>query len=122
MSCSYHVSDRQTHVIVYGGNKQRQSKFERHVMTDLLIFKFGVYVYVLAERFSLLFLIIIDFALLSGSVQRLQDMCVKMVTTDQRLYDRALATLPPKIQSILSTTKGVDIACHIIYPHDRFGE
>ena len=42
MGCSYHISDKHTDVLVYGGNKQRQSKFERHVMTDLVIFKFGM--------------------------------------------------------------------------------
>ena len=41
MGCSYHHGDRHTDVLVYGGNKHRQSKFERHVMTDLIIFKFG---------------------------------------------------------------------------------
>ena len=41
MSCSYHIADRQTDVLVYGGNKQRKTKFERNVVTDLLVIKFG---------------------------------------------------------------------------------
>ena len=41
MGCSYHIGERQTDVVVYGGNKQRQSKYERHVMTDVVIFRFG---------------------------------------------------------------------------------
>ena len=41
MSCSYHITERQTDVLVFGGNKQRKTKFEKNVMTDLLIFRFG---------------------------------------------------------------------------------
>ena len=41
MSCSYHIAEGQTDVLVFGGNKQRKTKFERNVMTDLLIFRFG---------------------------------------------------------------------------------
>ena len=41
MSCSYHKQERQTDVFLFGGNKQRKSKFERHVMTGLTIFHFG---------------------------------------------------------------------------------
>ena len=41
MSCSYHIQTKQTDVIVYGGNKQRKDKFDRNVMTDAVIFRFG---------------------------------------------------------------------------------
>ena len=41
MSCSYHITEQQTDVFVFGGNKQRKTKFERNVMTDLLIVRFG---------------------------------------------------------------------------------
>ena len=41
MSCSYHKQERQTDVFLFGGNKQRKSKFDRHVMTGLTIFHFG---------------------------------------------------------------------------------
>lgn len=42
MCCSRFVSPGgQTDVIVYGGNKRRKSKYEKNVMTDLMIFRFG---------------------------------------------------------------------------------
>ena len=41
MSCSYHKQERQTDVFVFGGNKQRKSKYDRHVMTGLMVFHFG---------------------------------------------------------------------------------
>ena len=30
-----------TDIIIYGGNKRRESKFDRHVMTGLTILRFG---------------------------------------------------------------------------------
>ena len=47
MSCSSHERERgrererETEVVAFGGNKQRQNKFDRNVMTDLIIFRFG---------------------------------------------------------------------------------
>ena len=41
MCASYFRAEKQADVIVYGGNKRRKSKFERNVMTDMLIFRFG---------------------------------------------------------------------------------
>lgn len=41
MSCSYHIQDCQTDVIVFGGNKRRQSKFDRNVITSPVIIRFG---------------------------------------------------------------------------------
>ena len=41
MCASHYVGERQTDVVVYGGNKRRKSKFERNVMTDMIIFRFG---------------------------------------------------------------------------------
>ncbi len=41
MCASYFRAERQADVVVYGGNKRRKSKFERNVMTDMLIFRFG---------------------------------------------------------------------------------
>jgi hypothetical protein len=42
MCSSHFVGEGQTDVIVYGGNKRRKSKFERNVMTDMMIFRFGM--------------------------------------------------------------------------------
>ena len=42
MCCSHFVRENQTDVIVYGGNKRRKNKFERNVMTDMIIFRFGM--------------------------------------------------------------------------------
>ena len=41
MCCSYHIQDCQTDVIIYGGNKQRQSKFDRNVVASPIIIRFG---------------------------------------------------------------------------------
>ena len=42
MSCSYHHDGgMKSDAIAYGGNKRRQSKFDKHVMTDLRILRFG---------------------------------------------------------------------------------
>lgn len=41
MSCSYHILDCQTDVIVFGGNKRRLSKFDRNVITSPVIIRFG---------------------------------------------------------------------------------
>ena len=43
MCCSNFIEGQQTDVVVYGGNKRRKSKFERNVMTDMVIFRFGMY-------------------------------------------------------------------------------
>ena len=41
MCVSHFVQERQADVVVYGGNKRRKTKFERNVMTDMIIFRFG---------------------------------------------------------------------------------
>lgn len=41
MCCSDHLQVKQTDVIIYGGNKQRQSKFDRNVITSPIIIRFG---------------------------------------------------------------------------------
>lgn len=41
MSCSYHMHDKQTDAIVYGGNKRRESKYDRNVTDVVAIFRFG---------------------------------------------------------------------------------
>lgn len=41
MCMSHFVRERQTDVVVYGGNKRRKTKFERNVMTNMIIFRFG---------------------------------------------------------------------------------
>ena len=41
MCASHFMGERQVDVVVYGGNKRRKSKFERNVMTDMIIFRFG---------------------------------------------------------------------------------
>ncbi len=41
MCCSYFRQDRMADVVVYGGNKRRKNKFERNVMTDMIIIRFG---------------------------------------------------------------------------------
>lgn len=43
MCAGHFVKERQTDVIVYGGNKRRKSKYERNVMTDMVIYRFGTY-------------------------------------------------------------------------------
>ena len=40
-SCNHYIHTRQTDVIIYGGNKQRKDKFDRNVMTNPLIIRFG---------------------------------------------------------------------------------
>ena len=41
MCACYYRASRQVDVVVYGGNKRRKNKFERNVMTDMLIFRIG---------------------------------------------------------------------------------
>lgn len=41
MCVSHFVEERQTDVVVYGGNKRRKSKYDRNVMTDMVIYRFG---------------------------------------------------------------------------------
>ena len=41
MCASHFVEHGQTDVVVFGGNKRRQTKFERNVITGLVIFRFG---------------------------------------------------------------------------------
>ena len=42
MTCSFFHDTMMTDIIIYGGNKRRESKFDRHVMTGLTILRFGV--------------------------------------------------------------------------------
>ena len=37
----YHNHDYQTDVIIFGGNIQRKSKFDKHVVTEMRLLKFG---------------------------------------------------------------------------------
>ena len=52
MCTSHYRGGKQTDVIVYGGNKRRKSKFERNVMTDMIIFRFGMCVTYVAVGLS----------------------------------------------------------------------
>ena len=53
MACSCYYDGCQTDVLLYGGNKHRQSGSERHVMTGLTIFTHGKYVYSIAHCVSI---------------------------------------------------------------------
>ena len=41
-SVYYHKHDCSTDVIVFGGNIQRKSKFDKHVVTETRVLKFGM--------------------------------------------------------------------------------
>lgn len=41
MACSYHIEHGLTDVLLFGGNKHRESKSEKHVMADLTVFSYG---------------------------------------------------------------------------------
>ena len=44
MTSAYHRShDYSTDVIIFGGNIQRKSKFDKHVVTETRVLKFGTY-------------------------------------------------------------------------------
>ncbi len=42
MCASHFVGERQADVIVYGGNKRRKTKFDKNVMTDMIVLRFGM--------------------------------------------------------------------------------
>ena len=49
MACSHFLSPTTTDVLLFGGNKQRKSNQEKHVMSDLTIFSFGEQTWVLIQ-------------------------------------------------------------------------
>jgi len=45
----YRNHDYQTDVIIFGGNIQRKSKFDKHVVTEMRVLKFGELFYVITR-------------------------------------------------------------------------
>lgn len=76
MTCSHHYGDMRTDVIMFGGNKRRQSKFDKHVMTALTVFRFGI-------------------------VEDLQSMCMSVICQHWEGFEPLLPQLPPVLQSAL---------------------
>ena len=42
-SACYHDNNYSSDVIIFGGNIQRKSKFDKHVVTETRVLKFGMY-------------------------------------------------------------------------------
>ena len=87
MSCSYHIQTKQTDVIVYGGNKQRKDKFDRNVMTDAVIFRFG-------NPFFDNNIELNDVHVFIGSVQRLDEQCIRCIKTHIEYLKPLIHLLP----------------------------
>jgi hypothetical protein len=88
MSCSYHVQDKQTDVVIYGGNKQRQHKFDRNVITCPVIVKFG-------------------------SVEKLVDQCLSFVKSQYSSIQQLSDILPFSLRNKLTNEENNTT---IIYP------
>ena len=108
MSCSFHIQERQTDVIVFGGNKQRKSKYDRHVMTDLMIFRFGREINILTVLPN-----VILFCVHLGSVRKLEELCKLTVRQNWTLFEHSMACLPQKIVQFIDCDES---DYEIVYP------
>ena len=112
-------------MIVYGGNKQRRDKFDRNVMTNPLIIRFGELLN-LKFKFrdsSIVTSCIInstDLLLILGSVKTLEEMSICAVKRHFDNEDTQLNNLPLKLQTTIMKysqyTPHSDCYPIIIYP------
>ena len=109
MSCSVHIQERQTDVLVFGRNKQRKSKFERNVMTDLMIFRFGKEV----DHNCIVWCNCYMYTFTVGSVQRLEELCKLTVRQHWTIFKHSMSNLPRRIVEFINSDES---DCEIVYP------
>ena len=61
---------------------------------------------------------LISYRCISGSVQTLQEMCIRFACSDQLLYDYGLSELQPHFKSALIRAKDAHTSYRIVYPRD----
>ena len=130
MSCSYRIADRQTDVLVYGGNKQRKTKFEKNVMTDLLIIRFGEPVQHACVKFfdtmehyipvySKLNSKCIFFKIVIGSVRSLEGLCMLYMKSNPEFYSSYASLMSPMV---LNKLQNLNNSCDfvVVYPYETY--
>ena len=114
MSCSYHITDRQADVFVFGGNKQRKTKFEKNVMTDLLIFRFGEPA---CTDIQCMFCNLCIHTTL-GSVRSLEELCLHYLKKNNDSYANHTSLLSPNILNKLENlSNSSDFS--VVYPYEK---